>query len=267
MLEFGIHQGTSLCGALDHDLLRLIPVASTSGEAERDLVWDICAHLQRMGYPTMVLDGWSRETVSAPGLADLLDQARWGSVPVGTASNDHESLAVLPAAQGLAKLNRLSAMRGNDHAFQKLHSFFRRYALVVVYAPTETLAAELLEGSCAAPLIVMPDGGQGSVVNAYAQLKLLAMHAGLAATLACPVGLGSDGSAGRIHLDKLCQHAHARLGRAPRGTLVDVSRPADVQRLALALLERAVGLNDVGTPPAIPWSRRTDTVPALATSH
>ena len=77
MLEFGLHQGTSLYGRTPQDGLRLIPVAGAPGGTGLQVLWDICTHLQALGYPTVVLDGSERETAEAPGLLELLDDTLW----------------------------------------------------------------------------------------------------------------------------------------------------------------------------------------------
>ena len=101
MLEFGLHQGTSLYGRTPQDGLRLIPVAGSPGGTGLQVLWDICTHLQALGYPTVVLDGSERETAEAPGLLELLDDTLWIDPPTQLPGAD--SLAVLPAARGLAE--------------------------------------------------------------------------------------------------------------------------------------------------------------------
>ncbi len=267
MLEFNTHQGTSLCGAMNQDGLRVVTVAGTSGGAERPLVWAICAHLQRLGYPSLVLDGWGDESEAAPGLVDLLEQRCWIDATLDTDEEDAASLGVLPAARGLAELVNAADQEGSALALQTLYPLFRRYAVLVIYAPTETLASALFEGSHATPLIVMSCDERAAVVNAYAQLKLLALHADIGGLVACPLSARCNAALVRLQLDKLFTCAQAHLGRVPASSALDVSRPAEVQRLALALLERALQLTSLEVQPAIPWRHSARPVAALATSH
>jgi hypothetical protein len=71
MLESSSHQGPACSG-------RPPPTAARAGVlpggdlAGTQALWSACAHLQRLGYPVIVLDGTEQETADAPGLQDLL---------------------------------------------------------------------------------------------------------------------------------------------------------------------------------------------------
>ncbi|AVO41586.1 hypothetical protein [Simplicispira suum] len=262
MLEFGLHQGTSLYGRTPQDGLRLIPVAGTPGGMGLQVLWDICTHLQALGYPTVVLDGSERETSEAPGLLELLDDTLWIEPPAQLPGAD--SLAVLPAARGLAEL--ASRRAGAPQALLALQPLLRRYAVVLLYAPMAMLASPLLEGSSASPLVLLGDDGK-AVINSYQQLKLLSFHTGLMGTVARLVHGDEERAAAQQQLRVLCDCAAKHLGRAPRSLLLHANRPADLQRLALELLENAETLCASGLFAALPSPNEAQRATPLATSH
>ncbi|MBW7832843.1 MAG: hypothetical protein H3C29_06475 [Simplicispira suum] len=262
MLEFGLHQGTSLYGRTPQDGLRLIPVAGTPGGMGLQVLWDICTHLQALGYPTVVLDGSERETSEAPGLLELLDDTLWIEPPTQLPGAD--SLAVLPAARGLAEL--ASRRAGAPQALLTLQPLLRRYAVVLLYAPMALLASPLMEGSSASPLVLLGDDGK-AVINSYQQLKLLSFHTGLMGTVARLVHGDEERAAAQQQLRVLCDCAAKHLGRAPRSLLLHANRPADLQRLALELLENAETLCASGLFAALPSPNEAQRATPLATSH
>lgn len=262
MLEFGLHQGTSLYGRTPQDGLRLIPVAGTPGGMGLQVLWDICTHLQALGYPTVVLDGSERETSEAPGLLELLDDTLWIEPPAQLPGAD--SLAVLPAARGLAEL--ASRRAGAPQALLALQPLLRRYAVVLLYAPMAMLASPLMEGSSASPLVLLGDDGK-AVINSYQQLKLLSFHTGLMGTVARLVYGDEERAAAQQQLRVLCDCAAKHLGRAPRSLLLHANRPADLQRLALELLENAETLCASGLFAALPSPNEAQRATPLATSH
>ena len=58
-----------------------------------EALWQICASLQRLGYPVVVLDGTALETEDSPGLLHLLQQTPW---------NDGASMNMGATASSLA---------------------------------------------------------------------------------------------------------------------------------------------------------------------
>ncbi len=262
MFDFGVHQGSSLLGAsaADHSL-RLIPMVATAHGREQSVVWDVCQHWQRMGYPTLVLDGSSMETDAEPGLADLLEHSLWIDRATDRAADNASSVAVLPAARGLYTL------RKNAGALQVLNSLFRRYAVVVLYAPLDTLASPLLEWSGTVPLVVLGSGAAG-VVEGYQQLKALAVNGGVSALVAGIVSSDAAASVVKSQLQRVCACASDHLSSAPRTMAVDPLRPTDMQRLALALLESAGTLASAGSPSAgLLWSTIAAPAAAPLSSH
>ena len=262
MLEFGLHQGTSLYGRTPQDGLRLIPVAGAPGGTGLQVLWDICTHLQALGYPTVVLDGSERETAEAPGLLELLDDTLWIEPPAQLPGAD--SLAVLPAARGLAAL--ASRRAGASQALLALQPLLRRYAVVLLYAPMAVLASPLMEGSSASPLVLLEDDSK-AVISSYQQLKMLSLHTGLMGTVARLVHSSEERGVAKQQLRVLCDCAAKHLGRVPRTLLLDAHRPADLQRLALQLLENAETLCSSGLFAALPSTHTAQRATPLATSH
>lgn len=249
MLDTSFHQGASLHFQTPQDELRLLAVASPQPEElGLETLWQVCLHLQRLGYPVVVLDGTAQESDDAPGLLDLLVHAPWHDGGLPGASKDTSNLAVLPAAQGLSTL-ACSRPHGQQ-ALQALHPIFRRYAVVVVHAPLATLASPLLTGTTTTPLLITQPGKSG-VLNSYRQLKHLALHAGLAGTVACVAQRHQRQQAGN-DLRTLQQCAARHLGQQIRTTTIDPGNPQDLQRLALQLLENAGTINPPAAVSALP---------------
>ena len=272
MLDLSLHQGTSLHCHTPEVELRLTAVVSqgTDGRALETL-WQVCSHLQRLGYPVIVLDGTAEESNEAPGLQHLLTNAPRGDGSFSMGGADTSSLAVLPAFQGLYTL-----AFNSPHASQPLQALqplFRQYALVVVYASVATLSTPLLKGTATAPLLLMQPGKPG-VVSSYKQLKQLAMHTGVAGTVACIAD--SDAPARRRQIDgelhTLRQCAARHLGQHIGTTSIYAGNTQDMQRLALRLLENAgtIGAPLYGTSAyAAPPSPRslTESYPPLYQRH
>ena len=239
MLDIGLHQGSSLHCHTPEVELRLATMVSQSGHGPTlETLWQMCAHLRKLGYPVIVLDGTADESDDAPGLQQLLAQAPWGEGSLPGASAHASSLAVLPAMQGLRTL----AFHGVhlQQPLQPLQALFRQYTLVVLYAPVVTLASPLLAGTTTAPLLIMSPGHSG-VVDSYKQLKHLLVHAGIVGTVACvtPNSISMERQQASEGLQALRQCAERHLGQHIGTTIIHADNPQDLQRLALQLLEKA----------------------------
>ncbi|MDD2713976.1 MAG: hypothetical protein PHU77_13750 [Simplicispira sp.] len=255
MLDISLHQGSSLhCHAPEVELRLASVVSQGTGGRTLETLWQVCSHLQRLGYPVIVLDGTAQESDQAPGLQHLLVNAPWNDSAFSTGGTDTFSLAVLPAFQGLCTL--AFDMPHLSQPLQALQPLFRRYALVVVYASVGTLSSPLLTGTATAPLLLMEPGRLG-VVASYKQLKHLAVHRGLAGTVACVAEFNDPAHLRQIHsqLKTLRQCAARHLGQHIGTTTVYAHNTQDMQRLALQLLENA---GTIGAPAyATPSPRRS----------
>ena len=266
MLDIGFHQGVSLHSHTPQDELRLVAVASPQDEAYGlETLWHVCLHLQRLGYPVVVLDGTARESDATPGLKDLLAHDPW-SIGAGLGGpSDASALAVLPAALGLQALARNPQHLAQP--LQILQPLFRRYAMVVLHAPITTLASPLMAGTLTAPLLIMAPG-KADVVGSYRQLKHLALHAGLAGMVACVTSAASgQRQLADESLRALRECASQHLGQQIRTSSIQAGSPQDLQRLALQLLENACTISAPGAASALP-SHLTAGIPAhIVQSH
>ncbi len=265
MPDMVLHQGASLhCDTPDAGL-RLLAVLSQPHADALDTLWQVCAQLQRLGYPVIVLDGTSAESDATPGLAHLLAQGAWGNGALpAMPGGDALSLAVLPALHGLAALQ--GDAPGRVQALAPLHTLFRSYALVVLHAPVAVLASALLEGLSTTPLLVLQPGSEG-VLDGYRQLKQLALHTGLNARVAS-VAQPHDAAQERqardaLHAVSACAARH--LGQHMGTTLLQRGNAADLQQLALQLLESAGTLQAADLPGH--WHPALAATAALANRH
>jgi len=252
MLETGFHQGISLHSHTPQDELRLVAVVSPQDDGcGLETLWHVCLHLQRLGYPVVVLDGTARESEASPGLQDLLAHAPWCDSVGPSGRPDTATLAVLPAARGLQTLARNP--QNQPQPLQALEPLFRRYAMVVLHAPATTLASPLMTGTLVVPLHIMAPGKSG-VVNSYRQLKHLALHAGLPGMVACVArpGQPDQRQLANDSLHSLRQCAEQHLGQQIRTSLIQADHPQDLQRLALQLLENACTISAPGAASALP---------------
>lgn len=245
LLDTAVHQALGLHNYTPQCDLRLLPVLAQPEDGPwLELLWQLCAHLQRLGYPVAVLDGTALESHHSPGLAQLLGARPWpGAERLNGDAADDTSLAVLPAARGLAWLAD-QAQLGHNAVLQRLQPLLRAYAAVVLYAPAERLAPLLL-GSASIPLVMTGPGAQG-MVRSYRQLKHMALHAGVRCTVAAIVPPQSSAQPCQTAeaLATLQRSALRHLGQHIHTTTVTAARPQDIQRLALRLMENAVPLDN-----------------------
>lgn len=236
------HQGAGLQAlmAQQQQGLRLIPMLCQPGHSsEVEVVWQLCNQWQRLGYPVVALDGSSYESDLIPGLDHLLGTSAWPDAntwhSVRTSSS---SLAVISAARGLARLADYGRSCPGA-ALEPLHALFRSYALVVLYAPATTLAPLVQRSDCQ-PLVLTGAGAQG-MVGSYLQLKHMAHYARLGCTVAALHSGATPAQQQQTQeaLGALQRSALQHLGQSIHTTMVDASKPQQMQRLALQLLENA----------------------------
>lgn len=236
MLDTGFHQAAGLNSFTPQAQLRVMAVASQErASSGLEMLWQICANLQRLGYPVVVLDGTALETDDAPGLSHLL-QAPWNDGLNVSASVT--SVAVLPAAKGMLQLQR-QAHRDGTPPLQSLQPYFRAYGMLVLHAPAGLLAP-LLSHTSTIPLAVMEDGSAG-VLSCYKSLKQVATHTGLPCTVASVLQTDTPAERHKVlrALETLQDCADRHLGGRVRTITVSANSPLDVQRLALQMLENA----------------------------
>jgi hypothetical protein len=239
MLDVGLHQAVGLHSFTPHSELRVVAVASEASSGRGlETLWQVCAHLQRLGYPVAFLDGTAQECEDSPGLAHLLQQLPWGDGGPVNLGSIASSLAVIPAATGLAFLAH-RPVDGSPSPLQALLPYFRTYGLLVLYAPASTLGC-LLTHTATVPLVVMGRGAAG-VMSSYSSLKHIALHTGLPCMVAALLqsSAAAERRRTRAALATLQECAQRHLGGPVRTTTIAVDSPQDHQRLALQLLENA----------------------------
>ncbi|MDD2692695.1 MULTISPECIES: hypothetical protein [Simplicispira] len=253
MLENSFHQGTGLHCNRPQDELRLLVVASREDARQtQETLWQVCAHLQRLGYPVVVLDATAVETDRTPGLLQLLTHSPWDNGGQPHANANTSTLTVVPAALGLLTLVNTAQRKGLPlQTLEPLEPIFRRYAVVVLHAPLELLTSPLLAGSPAMPLLITHPG-KTELVECYRQLKHLAIHAGLTGMVAymAPSDDAAAQDQARENIQALERCAAHHLGQRLRATLLHEDRAQDMQRLALLLLENA---GTITAPAPVSW--------------
>lgn len=252
MLDLDFHQAAGLHSFAPQTSVRVLAVASQANPGNGlEALWQVCACLQRLGYPVVVLDGTTQETAESPGLFDLMQQTPWSeSTPLNTGAAA-SSVAVIPAAQGLQYLSR-NAGRTHSSPLEGLLPCFRTYGLVVLHAPATTLGP-LLTHTATIPLVVMGRGSAG-VLDSYKSLKEIAVHTGLPCMVAALLqgSTASERRRAQIGLRTLEACAERHLGAPVRTTTISTQNPQDLQRLALQLLENAgtMGESLTALPPS-----------------
>ena len=243
MLEACFHQGAGLHRFMPQARLRVLGVAAPEHAAPQALeaLWQVCAALQKLAGPVLVLDGTAGESQEAPGLLHLLQQAPWhereGAI-AGGAAHASASLAVLPAARGLPRLLHL-AKDAQAPALQGLLPYFRAYGMLVLYAPADLLGV-LLAQTAGMPLVLM-SGDAEAVLAGYHGAKQLALHAGLTSRVVALLERGdaAERAQAQAVLDNLRRCAQQYLGGLVHTAAIHRQNPQDIQRLALQLLENA----------------------------
>lgn len=281
MLDRDASQGASLRPAIHGQPAARLTAMVSHGDQQTELplLWQLCAALQGFGHHVAVLDATAAETALRPGLQQMLDGSQ-----VGDAGYDAAGLSVWPAATGMQALATAcdvlaDAARGNGAdassarevaaAAMRAHlaRALRPHDLVLLYAAPDRLAA-WMGGSALAPLLATSPV-QSRVLAAYQSLRQL-LGTGIAPTLATvttETGPAPAASAQAARTN-LAHCASVWLGRqidvlGVRTSLHAEFPSADVRRLALCLIERAVAL-DAAAPASAgrPGSGRPDMAPS-----
>ena len=277
-----LHQGMALhvSDASTAGLRVLAVLHSAAGAAaEQAVLWPLCAQLQRLGQKVLVLDGSQTESFHTPGLAQLLVQHAWqAQAGLRSTVSDTQSVASLPARQGLKQLKALTQDMGLD-ALTALQAYVRGYTTVLIYASSETLTP-LLQGQGLQPLLVVPPDSE-HLIESYRQLKHLAVFAGVECTIAAlEAPLSADGpqkydwsrkqsssqtakqnAQTRLQrLNALLQCSQRHLGDAPVLMRLRWRQASDLHQLTLHMLKTACILpmhaqpTATAAPESLVWS-------------
>jgi hypothetical protein len=216
MFEFGFDQAAGLRLELQarDGSPALMPLASPA-QPSQGFEWlcRLAMSLADAGQRVVVIDACATERGASGGLLHALTD---GSVAnLGAGHDNAGDWLVMPGAQGLRSLVDTAAAGGPDTALSRLFSTFAAGALILLYAPAQTLAG-LLAGVSARVLVPVLQQTQASI-DAYGALKWL-HGAGL-----CPVLAPMDASA--QVLANVVDTAQRHLGlRAPVWTQTDWAR-------------------------------------------
>jgi hypothetical protein len=261
MLEAVFTQGTGLHALAAKAMPRMVAMASHGDrQNELPLLCALCSAWTELDYPVVVLDATAMECEGAPGLLQMLASAH--------NSNPHDASPTLwpifPAQQGLEQLcHSLTAGAAMLH----LGQLYGNYAIVLVYASSRQLASCLPDsGLC--PLLTLSNQGN-AILNTYQSLKQLLITGHMEPTI---VALSTDTEAAPTASEPSSAHRHLQecakdfLGHQITPLRIATGRDdgqpsADVNRLALRLLESAVKLDTRApsrhlTPPIFPAGKQ-----------
>lgn len=237
MLDASHTQGAGLTTMANHATPRLMAVACHGdAQSEMQLLWRLCAALTELPVgPLVVLDGTVTESITNPGLADML---RNGSRAVVTSADD-TAWRVIPSFAGL---NQLCYDPSHAPALTPLAQLLRDQGVVIVYAKAEVLGS-LLAGTGVEPLLAVSTQ-HASRITAYQSLKRMLLNAELRPTIAAMVRgpLREALAAGQLLSTSLqscaLQFLGYQLNALTLSTDTDTPSP-DMLQLATRLFERA----------------------------
>lgn len=251
MLEHHANQAAGLLGLGSQSGPRMLAVVSHGDEqAELPLLWQLCLALVGFGYAVTVLDATTQESDSNPGLAELLDNANWHE----NSTNDTPSWTVLPAGKGVESLCARPSHKA--HGLQQLGQLFPKEGVVVLYCKVGWLTP-LIAGTCVEPILAVSPT-RTSLITSYLSLKRLLIIGKLRPTIINMIQNPSSASPAleQQTFASLSDCAKRFLGQDVKALniveqLNDEIQNEDVQRLALRLMENALPLKRVGTPPVV----------------
>jgi hypothetical protein len=243
MLEACLTQGTGLHALAAKAMPRMVAMASHGDrESELPLLCALCTAWIELGYSVVVLDATVMESDASPGLLQILQSAR-------NAQHQDPSQSlwpIFPARHGLEQLCREGS---TGEAMLHLGQLFGGYNILMVYANAQTLASQLPDsGLC--PVVTLSNRGN-AILNTYQSLKQLLIMGHMEPTIVSlspendPASQGQSPTPAQTQLQVCAKdflgHQITPL-RIANGR--DDDQPsADVNRLALRLLESAVKLD------------------------
>lgn len=261
MLEHYANQASGLLGLGCQSGPRLIAMVSHGDDrAELPLLWQLCLSLVNFGYSITVLDATTPESEANPGLEQLLGNAHWRD----DGARDTPAWAVIPSALGIQTL--CNAAAGPDSLYH-LHPLLPPEGVVVLYCKVEWMMPLVSDWHMEPLLAVSPL--QTSLLTSYMALKRMLITGKLRPTIinmlqdsdlqVSPQPLSASAGLGACAKRFLGYECKTLNIREQRGE----SQPcAEVQSLALRLLENSVTLGTHQAPPGagrrLPDLRRFD---------
>lgn len=265
MRDEPLNQGAGLHSLAAPSVLRVVTLVSHGDRAaELPLLWNLCAAWDALGYSVAVLDVTDTESEDQPGLEQLLDDSYWHGDP----RQEQMAWAVLPAAQGVARLCRADG-RGRL-PLQQLGGWFPQHEIVLIYANAATVASALAD-SGVEPVLAL-SGNRPALLSVYQGLKQLLLKARLQPTIISVSDESFVAPSAPSHLmsENLQSCAMTFLGYplpvlSAQAPVAGQRMTDDMSQLALRLLEKALALHR--NPPHMPPGQRLSAPPHFARSH
>lgn len=212
-------------------------------QSELPLLWRLCASLADFGYSVTVLDATTCESDANPGLEQLLEYAYW---PASGSVDDAAAWTIIPSGMGLQSLCAMPERKAQS--LHHLGRLFQNEGAIILYGKAEWLVP-LLADSTLQPLLALAPV-KSSLLTSYMALKHLLLKGRLNPTVVNlvpehPPATGAQpGSVGA----SLRECAKNFLGHEVNALTIatpsqDDQPCADMQRLALRMLENALALS------------------------
>ncbi|MCA3238242.1 MAG: hypothetical protein ACK5RC_06960 [Curvibacter sp.] len=170
MLDTDSHQAAGLAALAAEHGPRIVALAGHGDRrSELPLLWQLCAAWTALEYPVLVLDAHVRETVTTPGLQQMLASTDAPDILPGA-----QEWPIVPAATGLTALGTPqvgSPAAASAERARALCKLFHGYELIVLYAPAHELARSFC-GSALSPLLAV-SAQEAALLSAYHALKHL----------------------------------------------------------------------------------------------
>jgi hypothetical protein len=245
MRERANHQASGLAALARARSARLVAMVSHGHEAsELPMLWRLCLTWVELGYPVTVLDAGTQESENNPGLEQLLN------CPHTALARDQDSTVwdVVPAASGLQTL--CYSHLPLDH---RLAGLFPDDGVVLVYGSAGVLARLLADQHLQPLMVVSP--ARESLLTSYQALKRLMSRPGLSPLVIDqsaenPTNVGRQTSAAETLAECARNFLSLELPVVHVQTQQGDAATADIQRLALRVLENALPLREHWTPHA-----------------
>lgn len=248
MHEAPVNQAAGLLGLSRPFAPRMMAMVSHGDtQSELPLLWRLCWTLSDMGYPVTVLDATTFETDANPGLAHRLGDAYWH----GGGATDAPAWDIIAAGRAIQSMCGGDSPQSDSH--EVLGQLFPRETIVILYSRTEWLIP-ILGGCGVAPLLAVSPN-RASLLSSYQALKRLLINGKLRPTIASMEPQSreeADFSSSDVGVASLAECAKNFLGHEVNAihiaaTADNPQTNADLQRLALRMIESAISLGSDST--------------------
>jgi hypothetical protein len=252
MLERFTNQAAGLSALAQPQGPRLMAMVNHGDEAlELPLLWRLCSAMMDYGYAVTILDATTCESQANPGLAQLLEYDAWHS----SANADSAEWKIIPAAFGLQNLGLMPERKAQS--LHLLGQLFQHEGVLIIYGKAQWLVP-LLSNSGIKPLLAVAPI-KSSLLGSYVALKHLLLNGRLAPTIVNLVQSTPAKSKVKVRAvaTTLSECAKNFLGYEVNALTISASFDdggpcADMQNLALRMLEDAILLEQHASAPPLP---------------